>query len=111
MGMAGQVRACWLLCGAAITHSAGRLPMHAARPACRMCAPSNVCSLCTVLVHCCSKGRPAAGSNSAGKPLTPSFPFLHPLFCLVCLLQIEKKSYYHVFKLAGFVGFDGDFKG
>lgn len=24
--------------------------------------------------------------------------------------QIEKKSYYHVFKLAGFVGFDGDFK-
>ncbi|KAL4856725.1 hypothetical protein ACK3TF_002800 [Chlorella vulgaris] len=25
--------------------------------------------------------------------------------------KIEKKSYYHVFKLAGFVGFDGDFKG
>ncbi|KAL4434628.1 hypothetical protein ABPG77_002751 [Micractinium sp. CCAP 211/92] len=24
--------------------------------------------------------------------------------------KIEKKSYYHVFKLAGFVGFDGDFK-
>ena len=27
------------------------------------------------------------------------------------LPQIEKKPYYHVFKLAGFVGFDGDFKG
>lgn len=25
-------------------------------------------------------------------------------------VQIEKKDYYHVFKLAGFVGFDGDFK-
>ena len=25
--------------------------------------------------------------------------------------QVEKKDYYHVFRLAGFVGFDGDFKG
>ncbi|GAB4816186.1 hypothetical protein N2152v2_003232 [Parachlorella kessleri] len=25
--------------------------------------------------------------------------------------KVEKKSYYHVFKLAGFSGFDGDFKG
>lgn len=27
-----------------------------------------------------------------------------------CTTQIEKKPYYHVFRLAGFVGFDGDFK-
>jgi hypothetical protein len=33
-----------------------------------------------------------------------------PCVCAT-LLQIEKKPYYHVFKLAGFVGFDGDFKG
>ena len=25
--------------------------------------------------------------------------------------KIEKKPYYHIFKLAGFVGFDGEFKG
>lgn len=25
--------------------------------------------------------------------------------------KIEKKPYYHIFKIAGFVGFDGEFKG
>jgi hypothetical protein len=58
-----------------------------------------------------AKGVLLLGPTWLGSTLTPSFPFLHPLSCLVCLLQIEKKSYYHVFKLAGFVGFDGDFKG
>lgn len=31
-------------------------------------------------------------------------------YFLVPLPQIEKKPYFPLFKLAGFVGFDGDFK-
>ena len=42
-------------------------------------------------------------------PTDPPAPSM-PCVCAT-LLQIEKKPYYHVLKLAGFVGFDGDFKG
>ena len=56
-------------------------------------------SACLLLLSHCPQHPPT-------DPPAPSMP-------CVCatLLQIEKKPYYHVFKLAGFVGFDGDFKG
>jgi hypothetical protein len=35
----------------------------------------------------------------------------HEVWGWVRGVQVEKKPYYPVFKLCGFVGFDGDFKG